>query len=131
MLPGPAVHGQIIRLIAPDLHAEAIDFDVPEVLIGNSNVDLQPFDTIRIFAGARSGAGTRAKESQRANQTNRDWLQCRASFAKFGIKRFGASIKTHSSAAIPGAVAVEEPAAEWPSGCSHSPRTSIAGPILL
>jgi hypothetical protein len=35
--------------VPPDLHAETIAFDVPEVLIGNANLDLQPFDTIRIF----------------------------------------------------------------------------------
>jgi protein involved in polysaccharide export with SLBB domain len=49
MLPEPAAHGEIVRLVPPDLHAETIDFNVPEVLIGNANVDLQPFDTIRIF----------------------------------------------------------------------------------
>ncbi len=49
MLPEPAAHGEIIRLVPPDLHAETIDFDVPDVLIGNGNVALQPFDTIRIF----------------------------------------------------------------------------------
>lgn len=49
MLPEPAAHGEIVRLIAPDLHAETINFDVPEVLIGNANVSLQPFDTIHIF----------------------------------------------------------------------------------
>jgi protein involved in polysaccharide export with SLBB domain len=49
MLPEPAAHGEIIRLVPPDLHAEAIGFDVPDVLIGNNNLSLQPFDTIRIF----------------------------------------------------------------------------------
>lgn len=49
MLPEPAAHAEIIRLIPPDLHAETIDFSVPDVLIGNANVDLKPFDTIRIF----------------------------------------------------------------------------------
>ncbi|MGB8479624.1 MAG: SLBB domain-containing protein [Acidobacteriaceae bacterium] len=49
MLPEPAAHGEIVRLVPPDLHAETIDFNVPDVLIGNANVDLQPFDTIRIF----------------------------------------------------------------------------------
>jgi protein involved in polysaccharide export with SLBB domain len=49
MLPEPASHGEIVRLVPPDLHAETIDFDVPDVLIGNANFDLQPFDTIRIF----------------------------------------------------------------------------------
>jgi protein involved in polysaccharide export with SLBB domain len=49
LLPEPAAHGEIVRLVPPDLHAETIDFDVPEVLIGNGNLALQPFDTIRIF----------------------------------------------------------------------------------
>jgi protein involved in polysaccharide export with SLBB domain len=49
MLPEPAAHAEIIRLVPPDLHAETIDFNVPDVLIGNANVDLKPFDTIRIF----------------------------------------------------------------------------------
>jgi protein involved in polysaccharide export with SLBB domain len=49
MLPEPASHGEIIRLVPPDLHAETIDFDVPDVLIGNKNIPLQPFDTVRVF----------------------------------------------------------------------------------
>lgn len=56
MLPEPAARGEIIRLVAPDLHAETIDFNVPDVLIGNANVDLQPFDTIRIFGRYRVDA---------------------------------------------------------------------------
>ena len=49
MLPEPAPRGEIIRLVAPDLHAETINFNVPDVLIGSANIDLHPFDTIRIF----------------------------------------------------------------------------------
>jgi len=49
MLPEPASHGEIVRLIPPDLHAETIAFDIPDVLVGNTNVNLRPFDTIRIF----------------------------------------------------------------------------------
>jgi protein involved in polysaccharide export with SLBB domain len=49
MLPEPASHGEIVRLVPPDLHAETIAFNVPDVLIGNANLTLQPFDTIRIF----------------------------------------------------------------------------------
>ena len=49
LLPEPAAHGEIVRLVAPDLHAETIDFDVPDVLIGNANVGLEPFDTVRIL----------------------------------------------------------------------------------
>ncbi len=49
LLPEPAAHGEIVRLMPPDLHAETIAFNVPDVLIGNGNISLQPFDTIRIF----------------------------------------------------------------------------------
>ncbi|MGH9596732.1 MAG: SLBB domain-containing protein [Edaphobacter sp.] len=49
MLPEPATHGEIVRLVPPDLHAETIAFNVPDVLIGNANLKLQPFDTIRVF----------------------------------------------------------------------------------
>jgi protein involved in polysaccharide export with SLBB domain len=49
MLPEPAAHGEIVRLIPPDLHAETVDFNVPDVLIGNTNIDLRPFDTVRVF----------------------------------------------------------------------------------
>jgi protein involved in polysaccharide export with SLBB domain len=49
LLPEPASHGEVVRLVSPDLHAETIEFDVPDVLIGNSNLPLQPYDTIRIF----------------------------------------------------------------------------------
>ena len=49
LLPEPAARGGIIRLVPPDLHPEMIPFQVPDVLIGNSNLPLQPFDTIRIF----------------------------------------------------------------------------------
>ncbi|AXC11263.1 Capsular polysaccharide export system protein KpsC [Acidisarcina polymorpha] len=49
MLPEPADRGEIIRLVPPDLHPETINFNVPETLIGNNNLTLQPFDTIRIL----------------------------------------------------------------------------------
>jgi protein involved in polysaccharide export with SLBB domain len=49
LLPEPADRGVIIRLMPPDLRAEAIDFNVPDVLAGDEQVNLQPFDTIRIF----------------------------------------------------------------------------------
>jgi protein involved in polysaccharide export with SLBB domain len=49
LLPEPAARGEIVRLVAPDLHAEAIEFNVPDVLIGNADVTLEPFDTIRVF----------------------------------------------------------------------------------
>jgi protein involved in polysaccharide export with SLBB domain len=48
LLPEPAMGGEIVRLVPPDLHAETIQFDLAETLIGNSNPALQPFDTIRV-----------------------------------------------------------------------------------
>jgi protein involved in polysaccharide export with SLBB domain len=49
LLPEPAVQGEIVRLMPPDLHPVTIMFNVQDVLIGNSNFTLQPFDTIRIL----------------------------------------------------------------------------------
>ena len=49
LLPEPADRGEIIRLMPPDLRAEAIDFNVPDVLAGNEQIHLQPFDTIRVL----------------------------------------------------------------------------------
>jgi protein involved in polysaccharide export with SLBB domain len=48
LLPEPSDHGEIIRLMPPDLRPEAIDFSVADVLAGSAPVFLQPFDTIRI-----------------------------------------------------------------------------------
>jgi protein involved in polysaccharide export with SLBB domain len=58
LLPEPAEHGEIVRLVPPDLHAETISFDVPDLLIGNANVDLQPFDTIRVYGRYQVDAPT-------------------------------------------------------------------------
>ncbi|HEV2136055.1 MAG TPA: SLBB domain-containing protein [Terracidiphilus sp.] len=49
LLPEPADRGEVVRLVAPDLHPETFEFSVPDVLVGNTNIALQPFDTIRIF----------------------------------------------------------------------------------
>jgi protein involved in polysaccharide export with SLBB domain len=49
LLPEPAARGEIVRLVPPDLHVETVDFNVPDVLIGNGNLLLQPFDTIRVL----------------------------------------------------------------------------------
>jgi protein involved in polysaccharide export with SLBB domain len=49
LLPEPADRGEIVRLVPPDLHPETIDFNVSDVLIGNINYPLQPFDTVRIL----------------------------------------------------------------------------------
>jgi protein involved in polysaccharide export with SLBB domain len=48
LLPEPADRGEIIRLLPPDLRAEAISFNVPDVLSGNEEINLRPFDTIRV-----------------------------------------------------------------------------------
>ena len=48
LLPEPADRGEIVRLVPPDLHVETIEFSVPDLMIGNNNLTLQPFDTIRI-----------------------------------------------------------------------------------
>ena len=56
LLPEPAVQGEIVRLVGPELHPETIDFNVPEILIGNGNFDLLPFDTVRIFGRYESDA---------------------------------------------------------------------------
>ncbi|WP_232298780.1 SLBB domain-containing protein [Granulicella tundricola] len=49
LLPEPAAQGEVIRLVAPDLHAETIEFNVADALIGNVSLELQPFDTIRVL----------------------------------------------------------------------------------
>ncbi len=49
LLPEPADRGEIIRLMPPDLRPVTIDFNVPDVLAGNDQIRLQPFDTIRIL----------------------------------------------------------------------------------
>jgi protein involved in polysaccharide export with SLBB domain len=49
LLPEPADRGEIIRLMPPDLRPEAIDFNIPDVLAGNEEIHLQPFDTIRVL----------------------------------------------------------------------------------
>src|SRR5579871_505906 len=50
VLPEPAEHGEIVRLRPPDYRPETIDFNLPEVLIGNDPVHLQAFDTVRLFS---------------------------------------------------------------------------------
>ena len=49
LLPEPSDHGELIRLMPPDLRPEAIDFSVTEVLAGSTAINLQPFDTIRVL----------------------------------------------------------------------------------
>ena len=49
VLPEPSDHGEIVRLRPPDYRPETIDFNLPQVLIGNESVHLQAFDTVRLF----------------------------------------------------------------------------------
>lgn len=49
LLPEPAATGDIVRLVPPDLHAETTQFNVSDVLIGNTPITLQPFDTVHIY----------------------------------------------------------------------------------
>ena len=49
LLPEPSDQGEIVRLRPPDYRPETIEFNLPQALIGNEPILLQPFDTIRIF----------------------------------------------------------------------------------
>jgi protein involved in polysaccharide export with SLBB domain len=58
LLPEPADTGEIVRLVAPDMHPETIEFNLPDALIGNSSLTLQPFDTVRVFGRYEQDAPT-------------------------------------------------------------------------
>ena len=49
LLPEPSDHGEIIRLRPPDYRPETIEFNLPQVMIGNEPVHLQAFDTVRLY----------------------------------------------------------------------------------
>ncbi|MGP8226798.1 MAG: SLBB domain-containing protein [Terracidiphilus sp.] len=49
VMPEPADHAEIIRLQPPDFRPETLSFSLPEVLIGNDLIPLQPYDLVRIF----------------------------------------------------------------------------------
>jgi protein involved in polysaccharide export with SLBB domain len=49
-MPEPADHAELVRLQAPDFRPETISFNLPDVLIGNDSIKLQPFDLIRIYS---------------------------------------------------------------------------------
>jgi polysaccharide biosynthesis/export protein len=50
VMPEPADHAEIVRLQAPDFRPETISFNLPDALIGNDSIKLQPFDLIRIYS---------------------------------------------------------------------------------
>ena len=58
MLPEPADRGEIVRLVMPDLHPETVEFNVPDVLTGKTNIALCAYDTIRIFGRYQVDAPT-------------------------------------------------------------------------
>ena len=49
ILPEPANHAELVRLQPPDFRPETIGLNLPDVLIGNDSIPLQPFDLVRIF----------------------------------------------------------------------------------
>lgn len=49
LLPEPAGTGEIVRLVPPDLHVQTIEFNLADTLVGNGDISLQPFDTVRIL----------------------------------------------------------------------------------
>lgn len=49
LLPEPASVGEIVRLVPPDLHVQTVEFNLADALIGNGDITLQPFDTVRIL----------------------------------------------------------------------------------
>jgi protein involved in polysaccharide export with SLBB domain len=50
VMPEPADHAELVRLRSPDFRPETIIFNLPDVLIGNDPIALQPFDLIRIYS---------------------------------------------------------------------------------
>jgi protein involved in polysaccharide export with SLBB domain len=50
VMPEPADHAELIRLQPPDYRPETISFSLPDVLIGNDAIALQPFDVVRVFS---------------------------------------------------------------------------------
>jgi len=50
VMPEPADHAELIRLMPPDYRPETISFNLPDVLIGNDAIQLQPLDVVRIFS---------------------------------------------------------------------------------
>lgn len=50
LLPEPADRAEIIRLAAPDFRPVAIAFELPDVLLGDDPITLQPFDVVRVFS---------------------------------------------------------------------------------
>jgi protein involved in polysaccharide export with SLBB domain len=50
VMPEPANHAELIRLQPPDFRPETISFSLPDVLIGNDSIALEPYDLVRVFS---------------------------------------------------------------------------------
>ena len=49
VLPEPADHAELIRLLPPDFRPETTSFNLHDALIGNDSFPLEPFDLIHIY----------------------------------------------------------------------------------
>ena len=49
VMPEPSDHVELIRLQPPDYRPETINLNLPDVLIGNNSIPLQPFDLVRVY----------------------------------------------------------------------------------
>jgi len=49
VLPEPASHAEIVRLLPPDFRPVTLEFTLPDVFSGSETVSLQAFDTVRIY----------------------------------------------------------------------------------
>ncbi|MFB3815001.1 MAG: SLBB domain-containing protein [Terriglobales bacterium] len=49
LLPEPSEHGEIVRLSPPDYRPMVVEFKLSEVLSNEDPIELQPFDTVRVF----------------------------------------------------------------------------------
>lgn len=49
VLPEPADHAELVRLMPPDFRPRTINFSLRDALIGNSSFLLEPFDLIHVF----------------------------------------------------------------------------------
>lgn len=49
ILPEPSDRAELIRLEAPDYRPRTINFNLRDVLVGNDNMPLRPFDVVRVF----------------------------------------------------------------------------------
>jgi len=58
LLPEPDSRGEVVRIVPPDLHAETLPFDLHQVLNGQSDMALQPFDTVRVLGRYERDAPT-------------------------------------------------------------------------